>query len=120
MQPNSEIVALAREFHELGGTKGIKNLNPCYFLEPDDPAVYSIRGRYYHPLKDIPILDESELEALLWKWGYYKVNRDFKGYYLQKHNSTTGAWDVISVEIKADNLHSALYAAAVWVAKERK
>lgn len=138
MQPTPELVALAKEFHELGGTEGIENpytlgrwiVHP--FFEKDNVAFligYIDQGDdeagddyWAKSNKAIPILTESELWAWLWKRDY-KLTRYKTGLWALDHYSQTSYWQEVKTfdeHIDTYEVHLMLYVAAVLVAKEKK
>lgn len=115
MTPTPEIIALARRFHELGGTKGIELSVGRWAVHPaKDIATLIIHKQDIPVLKVvecIPILIESEL----WAW-LKNITIDLEIY---KYGGQLRAWykgEKMSL-VHFQYLHEALYRVAVWVAE---
>lgn len=133
MQPSPELVALAKRFHELGGTEGEQYgmihrwVFPChnsklYYID-------DVEGEAWAEENNVaPFLTESEL----WEW-LRKNHRDFTidagvggdESRLCLYEGSDGphgmrVWNPYKVFKLDKGLWYALYAAAVWVAEREK
>ncbi len=130
MQPASELVALAREFHELGGTEGILCNEDRLILDSKTGNVFRVDWEVKHGIDIdyadaywIPILTESEL----WAWLRANITNGQTLKATQRGFFQADQWQLV-VQVDGgkytyfaikDSLHHTLYTAAVWVAKEK-
>lgn len=123
MTPTPEIIALARRFHELDGTKGYLFNRHDFAIKPDGEvdciSFCDGENAYFRVYEDypvsqlVPFLTESEL----WAW-LKNITIDLEIY---KYGGQLRAWykgEKMSL-VHFQYLHEALYRVAVWVA-ERK